>query len=433
MQLVEQHIIGKSHKDYKILDEALFKSKNLYNATLYYVRQSFINEGKYTPYATLQNKFQTENQFDYRELPSKVSQQTMKLVDQNFRAFFKAIKAYASDKSKFTGRPKLPRYLDKKKGRCVLTYTSQAISKKHFEEHSEILFSGLDVRVKTDIKFEDINQVRIVPRNNRIIVEVVYTAKDVLEKEDNGNYAAIDLGLDNLATVTSNVKNFKPFIINGKPLKSVNHYYNKKKAELQAELARCNGNKKTSNEIKRLTNVRNNKIKDYLHKASRMIVNQLVSFEINTLVIGKNKGWKQDINIGRVNNQNFVQIPFDMLIDMLKYKCKLEGISVKIIDESYTSKCSFLDNESIEKHNEYAGKRVHRGLFKTKGGILINADVNASYNILRKCKPNAFRKNLNGVMGLLVVPVVFTVSKTSRKPLKRDKTEGEIHQFSSKV
>ena len=122
-----------------------------------------------------------------------------------------------------------------------------------------------------------------------------------------------------------------------------------------------------------------------------------------------------------------------MLIDMLKYKCNLEGISVKTIDESYTSKCSFLDNESIEKHNDYAGKRVHRGLFKTKGGILINADVNASYNILRKCKPNAFRKNSNGVMGLLVVPVVFTVSKTSRKPLKRDKTEGEIHQFSSKV
>ena len=197
-------------------------------------------------------------------------------------------------------------------------------------------------------------------------------------KLNNDRYCSIDLGINNLATVSSNV--IKPFIINGKPIKSINQFYNKKLAYYKSKLK----NRKTSKKINRLTNKRENKIKDYLHKSSRYIVNHLVSNNINTLVIGYNKGWKQDINIGKVNNQKFVNVPFLTFITMLEYKCKIEGINVIINEESYTSKCSFLDDEEICKHDNYLGRRIKRGLFKTSNGIFMNADLNGSLNILKK-------------------------------------------------
>ena len=169
----------------------------------------------------------------------------------------------------------------------------------------------------------------------------------------------------------------KPFIINGKPIKSVNQFYNKINAKLQSK-GKCTRKRAT------LSNWRNNKIKDYLHKSSRYIVNQLVSKNINILVIGYNKGWKQDTNIGKVNNQKFVQIPHLMFVEMLEYKCKLLGITTIRQEESYTSKCSFMDKEPIKKHSQYMGKRVNRGLFKTSENKFINADLNGSLNILRK-------------------------------------------------
>ena len=198
-------------------------------------------------------------------------------------------------------------------------------------------------------------------------------------KEDNGRYCSIDLGVNNLSTIGSNI--LKPIIINGKPLKSINQYYNKKLAKLKSELK---NEKKTSRRIKSLTVKRNNKVNDYLHKASKLIVNYLVSNNISTLVIGKNKEWKQNANIGKRNNQNFIQIPHTRFIEMLTYKCKLEGIPLIIKEESYTSKCSFIDNEPIKKQKVYIGKRIKRGLFETKEKRLINADLNGSLNILRK-------------------------------------------------
>ena len=149
-----------------------------------------------------------------------------------------------------------------------------------------------------------------------------------------------------------------------------------------------------------------------MHKASRYIVNHLVENQIGNLVIGYNTGWKQDTNLGRVNNQNFVSIPFVKFINMLKYKCKLVNINVDIIKEAYTSKCSFLDNESIEKHDTYLGKRVYRGLFKSAKGILINADVNGSLNIMKKYFDKNVARNLkfkNLVEGVVLSPMRITV------------------------
>lgn len=235
------------------------------------------------------------------------------------------------------------------------------------------------------------------------MIEVVYETQERVKK-CNSNVASIDLGLNNLATITYN-NGDNPEIINGRPLKSMNQYYNKQKAKYQSKLK---GNRKTSKRIQILASKRNNKVNDYLHKASRELVNQLVSKDISTLVIGKNVNMKQDINIGKVNNQNFVQLPIMKFADIVKYKCELEGITVIFNEESYTSKCSFFDNEEICKHDEYIGKRIKRGLFRTADGYLINADVNGSYNIMKKAIPNALA---NGIEGLGVNPIVLTIKK----------------------
>ena len=406
MILVEKHIVKESDSRYAIIDEAAYKSKNLYNASLYAVRQYFFETKKYLPYVELQHQFQTEKQFDYYQLPTKVAQWTMRMVDQNFRNFFKSLKEYKINPSKFKSIPKLPKYLDKEKGRYLLIYTTQAISKSELDKRGVIKPSGLNIEINTKLSFSDIQQVRIVKGTGFYTVEILYKVPDVPFKEDNGLYAAIDLGLNNFATVTSNIKGDVPFVISGRDVKSYNHWYNKELANRKSILEKRNKNK-SSKHLRKIGLKRRNKISDFMHKSSRYIVNQLVSKNITTLVIGKNKEWKQDINIGKVNNQNFVQIPYEQFISQLEYKCMMEGIRVEIINESYTSKCSFLDSEEICKHIHYKGKRIKRGLFISSEGIKINADVNGSYNILIKSKPEAF---VDGVKGVLVHPVIIRIT-----------------------
>ena len=355
MILTEKHVIKKSNKKFKELDDLCFLSKNLYNSALYSIRQSYFETKEYTNYYAVVSKFTKENQIDYRSLPSKVSQQTLKVADQNFKSFFACLK------SKNVEKAKIPKYLEKN-GRFVVTYTNQAISKKMLKE-GVIKLSGSSVEIKTKVK--NVRQVRIVPRKEYVVVEVLYETTDVEKLSDNGRYCSIDLGINNLATVGSNV--IKPIIINGRPIKSINQYYNKMLSK---------GKKRN---VKR-----NFKVDDYLHKASKYLVNHLVSNDIPILVIGYNKGWKQDINIGKVNNQKFVQIPHSKFIDMIKYKCDKVRINVIITEESYTSKCSFKDSEDLKFHENYLGKRVKRGLFENSDGSLINADLNGALNILRK-------------------------------------------------
>ena len=373
MQLVEQHIIKNNDERYKSLDEVCFKSKNLYNAALYEIRQHFFNTKQFLNWFSVDKMFKERNQADYYNLPCKVSQQTLKLLNQNFKSFFSLLK-----KKNYTKKKSIPKYLDKLKGRFVAVYTNQAISKKELR-NGIIHLSGTEVKIKTKINGDNIAQVRIVPKNSYYKVEVIYDVEEIEELEDNDKYCAIDLGVNNLATVSFN--DSKPFIINGKPLKSINQFFNKRKAELQSKLS---GNRKTSNKIHSITRKRNNKIKNYLHKASRCIVNHLVSNNVNTLIIGKNDNWKQETNIGKKNNQNFVSIPHTQFIEMLSYKCKLVGIAVMMTEEAYTSKCSFVDNEEMKHHEDYKGKRIKRGLFRTEEGKLINADLNGSLNIMRK-------------------------------------------------
>lgn len=330
-------------------------------------------------------------------LPKRVLNQTMKLADQNFKSFFKALRSYKKTPSKFKASPKIPNYKDSVNGRFVATYEKGAINKKDFKR-GYIKLSGSDILIKTKVaNFSDIKEVKIVPTIYGFEVLVIYEKLSKTLKES-GLICSIDLGLNNLATGVF-IDGSTPFIINGKPLKSINQYYNKAKARQQNKLI---GGLKTSKSIKKLTHKRNNKINDYLHKASRMLVNHLVSNNVNCLIIGNNKQWKQDINIGKRNNQNFVTIPHSRFIDMISYKCELEGILVTTTEESYTSKCSFLDLEEVKKHETYLGKRIKRGMFRSSKGSIINADVNGAFNIMRKVIPEAFTHE--GIEGFAVIP-----------------------------
>lgn len=403
MRLVERHIIKNTHKHYQEIDQLCFLSKNLYNIANYLIRQSFFKTGIILNYDQTQKLLQTE--FDYKNLPAKVSQQILMILDKNWKSFFQAQKAYQENPSKFLGRPRLPKYKHKEKGRNLLVYTIQALSKP-------FLAKGLIKLSQTEIVFptqaKKIAQVRVIPKLNHYVIEVIYHQEEKPKQVDNKRIASIDLGLNNLATVTFNQAGLIPFLINGRPLKSINHFFNKKKAELQAILKN-----KTSKRLQTLCTKRNLKVDDYLHKASRYLINKLVELNIGTLVIGKNEGWKQELNIGSQNNQNFTQIPHTRFIEQLTYKAQLEGISVIIQEESYTSKSSFLDQDVVPKYKKgekhsFSGNRIKRGLYKSAEGILINADVNGSLNILRKAIPNAFA---DGIKGIVVSPVKVTLSK----------------------
>lgn len=294
--------------------------------------------------------------------------------------------------------PQFPKYKDKIKGRFTLCYTY--IQVRFFDQFINFPKKEGIPNLRTKVLTEKIKQIRIVPQNSCYIIEIVYSCQEKI-REVNSRFLSIDLGLNNLGTITTS-ENTIPIILNGRPLKSINQYYNKKLAKLKSSLEK-NHQRKFSNKTNFLTLKRNNKIADYMHKSSKSVINYCLQNNIDNIVVGKNEGWKQEINIGKRNNQNFVQIPFESFISKLSYKAQKEGISFKTREEAYTSKCSALDLEDIKKHNIYLGKRIKRGLFQTFDKTTINADVNGSLNILRKEVGNDFMIKLD--RGLVVSPV----------------------------
>ena len=394
MIIVEKHIIKENHKFFKECDNLSFLSKNLYNQGLYNVRQHFFENEKYLNYND--NYHISKNQDSYKELPTKVACQTLKMIDVNFKSFFSLLKNKNI-------KNKIPSYL-KKDGRYLVKFPKQSLSIKEFKKTGKIKLSKTNIIINTKItNFNNIKEVRIIHRNMFYVIEIVHERKEK-EIKNNNIISSIDPGMNNLSTISFNNGN-KPFIMNGRPLKSINHFYNKKLSFLKSELELKQKRKKSKRIIK-ITNKRNNKINDYLHKSSRKLVNLLVLNGVSTLIIGKNTSMKQDINLGKKTNQNFVQLPLFKYLDMICYKSKLEGIKVIFQEENYTSKCSFLDLETIQKHDKYKGKRIKRGLFESSTGELINADVNGSLNIMIKAIPNIF---IDGIKGVGVHPFKLNV------------------------
>jgi IS605 OrfB family transposase len=403
MQLVERHVINRNHKFWHSCDRQAFLSKNLWNFANFHCRQHFFAKGEKLGFTTLYHL--VSKRVDYLAMPTKVSKQIIRRLDKAWVGFVQSMKVWFKNQSKFLGKPKIPGYKDKTKGRNIVPYPGEAVSRKAMKK-GICQLSMCEIAVPT--KAKEVIEARIIPKACCYVLEIVYEQ----EAENLANceaIAAIDLGLDNLMAVTSNQAGVKPLLVNGKPLKSINQLFNKRKAKHQAIQA--------FRQIRDLTHKRNCRVENYLHTASRRVIDWCLAHGIGTLIIGKNDGWKQQINIGKRNNQQFVNIPHTQLIEMLSYKAALVGIKVVIIEESYTSKASALDNDPLPKYGEplpkFSGRRIFRGLYKTATGKLINADTNGSLNIGRKVIPNFVK----GIEALPFVPVVLPLWKKCERDI----------------
>ena len=403
-QRVEKHIIKENNEYYEILDGFCYKSKNLYNFANYHIRKQFIDTRKWLRYYDLDKLMkQSEMDFDYRSLPVvQSSQQCLKMLDKNWKSFFKSIKDWSKNKNKYNGRPKLPKYLPKN-GRNLVVLTNQNCKIKDGILKFPKTFNNFTL--KTQVNSSDLQQVKILPRNKHIIIEIIYNKQVKDLKKDNQKYVSVDVGLDNLLALSTNTLN-KPIILSGRKIKSINQYYNKQISHYREIAKRMNGLDYTRR-MNFLTNKRNNLINDLIHKASRKAINYALSCGANTIVIGNNKDWKRNSNMSKKVNQSFVGIPHSKLIQQIQYKAEGYGIRVIITEESYTSGTSFLDGELPTKSNYNKNRRIKRGLFKSNSGKLINADVNASYQILKKVFPNIYNNNNNNNINHGIEDYVF--------------------------
>ena len=382
VQRCEQIIIKKNHPKFKMIDEMCFNSKNLYNEANYVIRQKFIESGEYLNYYDMNKEFKTHE--NYKLTFSQPANCTLRLLDKNWKSYFKAIKDWKELPNKYLGMPKLPKYLPKDgrfpwmipNNQLVYDYEKSTIyiRNRHMNDydwHCRCLGRPI--------------QVRFIPHGNHYTMEICYEIEieDISKDSTSERIAAIDIGVDNLVTMTNNIME-SPIIINGKPLKSINQQYNKQKAKMQSDLMKRNG-QHWSNKLETLSYKRNQRIKNYMHNASALIIKWCIEHNIDTLVVGKNDTWKQE----KKHMQNFTSIPYEMLLGQLQYKCENDGIKYIEVNEAYTSGTSYLDNEAPTKENYNKERRVQRGLFQAKN-MLINADVNGSLQIMRKVFPDSY-------------------------------------------
>lgn len=398
---VEQQVITKQHPKWLFINEMCRHTKDLYNYVNYLIRQEFVNNKKYLSYSILNADKELRANELYKFCMSQPTNCVLRRLDRNWKSFFKAIKNWKENKEKYNAMPKLPKYL-KKDGRFVWEIPNNACYITGDELHFRIR-KLQDIKWKTKAKGR-LLQVRFVPRGNDYVMEVVTEVEiDNKPKGEMSRIIGMDLGVNNFVTITNNIGE-QPIIINGKGLKSINQYFNKKRAYLVGRTIHRNG-KGWSNKLDKLNNKRFNKVKNFMHHASKFVIDYCKLNNIGTIVCGLNNFWKQEAKLGS-NTQSFIFIPYDMFIRQLTYKCEEAGISFVTTDESYTSGTSFLDNEKPIKENYNKKRRIKRGLFRSNNGTLINSDVNGSLQIIKKVAPNAFA---DGVQGYLT-PVIINVT-----------------------
>jgi putative transposase len=387
---VEQQVIRKSHPMWKVIDENCFYSKTLYNHANYIIRQEFIENRLWIRCMELDKMLQ--NSEPYKQLKSQPSQCVLQVLDRNWKSFFKSMKDWKKNPSKYLGMPKLPDYKPKD-GRFPWFIKNNCCSIQDGKLVFRVKRLQTGYQFKTKAKGRLIC-VRFIPHGSHYTMEVVTEIEipDFPEIETK-NIASIDLGVNNFVTLTNNI-GLSPIIINGRGIKSINQFYNKQHSKTQSDLMLRNGTRK-SNSLGILDLKRKNRVKNYIHHSSRFIVNYCKENEIDTLVCGLNQTWKQDFKSSKANKQNFIHIPYDMLIRQLEYKCEEIGIKFLTVDEAYTSGTSFLDGEFPCKENYNKKRRVKRGLFQANEK-LINADVNGSLQIMTKVFPNAFSYGIEG-------------------------------------
>ncbi|MEG3875752.1 transposase [Microcoleus sp. herbarium7] len=398
---VEQHQITKNNEWYGYCEQTCFASKNLHNAAQFSNRQSWFYGYGLLSQPEMDKLFQSDP--NYKALPAKVSQLVLKQVADSWKSYFLALEAYQKDSAKFTGIPKAPGYIEPGlKGRNIVKFNLQAISKSEFIKGWIVASkSPMRIPVKPGLDFDNLVEVRIVPKTGCYVVEIVTQDNQIAsELGYEGLAASIDIGIDNLATIVFSAPTVQPLAINGKPLKSVNQWMNKEVARLSSVIGFG-----TSHRIENIIRNRNNFVHSYLHQATRRIVSELDDIGVTHVAIGKNPQWKTESDMGRVNNQSFVQIPHAKFIEMLTQKLERLGIVVTVGEESYTSKSSFLDWDEIPTYTpnssnrcKFSGIRLKTKKYRSKNGTVIHADVNGAFNIGRKVLPNFFGSDLKAMI-----------------------------------
>ena len=342
---------------------------------------------------------------NYKLTFSQPANCTLRLLDKNWKSYFRSIKDWKQHSEKYLGMPKLPKYL-KKNGRFPWMIPNNQLV---YDYEKQTVY--IRNRLLNDYEWKcrclgRLIQVRFIPKGSCYVMEIVYETEIPDTKTESNRIASIDLGVDNLVTMTNNI-GLNPIIINGKGIKSINQYYNKRIVK-EKSLLKIRHGKDWSKKLDSITFKRYQRIKNYMHNTSSYIVKWCVDNEIDTLVVGKNKEWKQNTSMSKVSNQKFVDIPYQMLLQQLKYKCENVGINYIETEESYSSGTSFLDGEEPIKQNYNKSRRIERGLFKSNSGLLINSDVNGSLQIMMKVFPNAFNERY-GIEAFLT-PIVINAA-----------------------
>ena len=405
MDLTEKEIIYSTDDRFDLIKELCHLSKNLYNASLYDVRQYYFETKSYRTWQSQRPIFTKNHNSDYYALQSHLAGEVLMQVGRQFIGFFN---------NKTTKKKRIPKYKDKNDYN-VVTFPKITISKQfEFDETKQIYTYTLCKRsynLQIQSTQPNIKMVKFVydEVNDVIKCYKIYEVEQPKLKKDNSRYFSIDLGLNNIVSIYNNI-GIRPLLYNGRPIKSINQYYNKTNAKLRSELP---SNIKSSIRLRQLSFKRNNKIDYEMHKISSHIINEAVKNNISKIFVGNNVGWKTEINIGRKNNQNFVNIPHTKLISQLLYKGLLNGIEVVITEESYTSKASFFDKDDLPTYGEsdnykFSGKRIKRGLYRDSKGNLWNADLNGAGNIMRKCSDKA-HKNIRKTKDLMKRPILVTL------------------------
>ncbi len=395
----------------KELSKLCHQTKNLYNRSNFLIKEELKKTNKLLFYYDLDRLLKGE--LCYKLLPAHTAQHTLKLLTRNWKAYFQALKEWKKQPDKFLGCPCAP-YFKKPSGETIAIFSNQ---QTRIVNGWVVLPKKVKFTIKTRLTaHDDLREVRVIPQGIGYTLEIVYhkhLPKAIRKKKK--KKGSIDLGLTNLVTFVDNIGS-RPIVIKdeGKGIKSINQFYMKEVKKLQQQY--------TTQQYKQLRKKNNRliygtrfllyrqqwrwKVKDWLHKVSKFLVDLWETRGLYTVYIGYNPLWKQQIRLRKKTTQMFVSIPFEKLINILTYKAEEKGITVEPIEEEYTSKCSFLDNEFSQQQTKYKGKRVHRGLFRSATGVLINADVNAAYNILLKGNPQAIpKRSVGGVGGYVIYPL----------------------------
>lgn len=412
---IKQQVKHLSKEDYLTIKELCHVAKNLTNEAIYNVRQYYFTENEFLKYE--KNYTLLKNSPNYKILNSNMAQQILKEVDGSLKSFFRLLKLAKEGKYAFKDC-KLPHYLPKD------GYTTLIIDFVRLQGNKLIIpFSNsfkkthkpIEIAIPPVLLDKKVKEIRIIPKANARFFEIqyIYEAEYVQRNLNKNNALALDLGINNLVTAASSKG--ESFIIDGRRLKSINQWFNKENARLQSIKDKQHFGKKITNRQKAIARDRNNKVNDYMNKVARKVIDYCIDNDIGTLIVGYNETFQRDSHIGKQNNQNFVNIPYGQLRSKLKYLCDLNNIIFVKQEESYTSKASFWDKDNIPTYNadnpkehQFSGNRMHRGLYKTANGTLLNADVNGALNIM--CKSSVVDLSILYSRGEVDTPIRIRVA-----------------------